>query len=218
MPSQRPSPFSAAATKAWPRAGIRSQQQPLRMLSRSEGAASRVPAAPFMHGVAPRRQRASPPLVAAAAAAAAAAPAINIAGMTDTQRAQQAHDWGYSQLGLPLPDGVSVSVLAETFAPEVFQIDLRQVAARLALAAAAMAAGYAWLWLQHSICPLWQQALCWAVIGTGYTGAFMIASDAAHFAMWPEEPLLQDIVGAALMAPALWPLEAWRLQLFHHLM
>jgi hypothetical protein len=51
--------------------------------------------------------------------------------------------------------------------------------------------GYSYLVFWHSICPLWQQVLAWAVIGTGYFGVFQTAVDCAHFAFWPTRPLLQ---------------------------
>jgi fatty acid desaturase len=81
-----------------------------------------------------------------------------------------------------------------------------------------MAAGYAYLWFWHSICPLWQQLLCWVVIGTGYFGVFQTAVDCAHFAFWPQRPLMQDALGAVLMAPALMSYEVFRLKYFNHLM
>jgi fatty acid desaturase len=88
----------------------------------------------------------------------------------------------------------------------------------LALSVGLMAVGYAYLWFWHSICPLWQQLACWLVIGTGYFGIFQTAVDCAHFAFWPQRPLLQDVLGAVLMAPALMSYAVFRIKYFSHLM
>jgi hypothetical protein len=138
---------------------------------------------------------------AAAARLAGRAASLDLAALDDVALAQQAHDWGYTQLGRPVPAGVSLNALAETLPPDTFQIDMKQAFGRLALALGLMAAGYWWLWYQHSICPLWQQLVCWVAIGTGYFSAFMTATDAAHFVLWPQEPGLQASGGPARGRP-----------------
>ncbi|GBG00516.1 omega-6 fatty acid desaturase [Raphidocelis subcapitata] len=127
-------------------------------------------------------------------------------------------DWGFSRLGAPFPEGVSLHSLAETLSPAHFDVSPRKAFAGVALAAAAIAAGCWWQAYMHSICPAWQQVLCWLAIGTGYFGAFQSAVDCARFCFWPQRPLVQDVIGAALMAPALVPYEGWRLQQFNHLL
>jgi hypothetical protein len=116
----------------------------------------------------------------AAAGAAAGTIAEQLAGMDDVQRAQQGQDWGYDRLGAPLPEGVSLTALANQLPPSVFTTDAAQAATRAACSLALMAAGYAWLAYMHSICPLWQQLVCWLAVGTGYFGLFQLAADAAH--------------------------------------
>eukprot|EP00775_Hariotina_reticulata_P008875 gene8875-9054_t len=81
-----------------------------------------------------------------------------------------------------------------------------------------MAAGYSYLWYWHSLCPLWQQLVCWVVIGTGYFGVFQSAVDCCRFAFWPQRPRVQDLLGAVLMAPALVSYELFRLKYLNHLM
>lgn len=138
--------------------------------------------------------------------------------LSETQLQQQAQDWGYLQLGRPLPEGLSLTAIADTMPDEHFKLDLVRAVGYLALSVAVMAAGYAYLWYWHSICPWWQQLACWLVIGTGYFGVFQSAVDCAHFAFWPQRPAVQDVLGAALMAPALISYEVFRLKYFNHLM
>jgi fatty acid desaturase len=138
--------------------------------------------------------------------------------LSDAELQQTAADWGYVQVGRPLPEGISLTALAETLPDKVFALDLSKALGYLGLSLGVMALGYSYLWFWHSICPLWQQMLAWTVIGTGYYGVFQTAVDCAHFAFWPERPWIQDVLGAVLMAPALISYELFRLKYFNHLM
>lgn len=138
--------------------------------------------------------------------------------MSDAELQQAASDWGYVQIGRPLPEGVSLTAIADTLPDQVFALDLPKALGYLGLSLAVMAAGYSYLAYWHTICPLWQQLLAWVVIGTGYYGAFQTAVDCAHFVFWPERPLIQDVLGALLMAPALISYELYRLKYFNHIM
>jgi fatty acid desaturase len=138
--------------------------------------------------------------------------------MTDAELQQAAADWGYVQVGRPLPEGISLTALAETLPDQVFALDLGKAVSYLGLSLGVMALGYSYLWFWHSITPLWQQLLAWVVIGTGYYGVFQTAVDCAHFAFWPERPLIQDVLGAVLMAPSLISYELFRLKYFNHIM
>ena len=138
--------------------------------------------------------------------------------MSDAELQQAAADWGYTHIGRPLPEGVSLTALAETLPEEVFTLNLTKALGYLALSLGVMALGYSHLVYWHSICPLWQQLLAWVVVGTGYYGVWQTALDCAHFAFWPERPLVQDVVGALLMAPALMSYAVVRLKYFNHIM
>jgi hypothetical protein len=105
---------------------------------------------------------------------------------TSTRPPLEKQDWGYTQLGRPFPDAISLPALAETLDPALFKTDLKKAAAGLAVSLALIAAGCGWQAYMHSICPLWQQAACWVAVGTGYFGAFQAAADCAHFAFCPE--------------------------------
>ena len=149
---------------------------------------------------------------------ASASAATGLDALDDAELAQQAQDWGYARLGRPFPEGVPLPALAEALDARHFEARPLALLAHLAAAAALIAAGCAWQAYMHSICPLWQRMICWLAIGTGYFGAFQAAADAARFLLLPARPLLQDVVGALLMAPALVPFEGWRLQHFNHLL
>ena len=68
----------------------------------------------------------------------------------------------------------------------------------------------------HSIIPLWQLAVCWMMVGTGYAGVFTLAHDAARGSLLPFAPAIQDILGTVLMAPSLYSFESWRLRFVSH--
>lgn len=138
--------------------------------------------------------------------------------LDDEQLQRQASKWGYIQVGRPLPEGLSLTAITDTVPDEHFELDLVKAVGYLAMSLGVMALGYSYLWYWHSICPWWQQFFCWVVIGTGYFGVFQSAVDCAHFAFWPSRPLVQDLLGATLMAPALISYEIWRLKYFNHLM
>jgi hypothetical protein len=144
--------------------------------------------------------------------------ALWLQDLNDTQLQQQAQDWGYQQIGRPLPEGLSLDTIAATIPDEHYQPDLLKAVGYLALSVAVMAAGYTYLWYWHSLCPLWQQLACWVVIGTGYFGVFQSAVDCGRFAFWPQRPRLQDFLGAVLMAPALFSYELFRLKYLNHIM
>ncbi|GLC38206.1 hypothetical protein PLESTB_001087900 [Pleodorina starrii] len=163
---------------------------------------------------------ASPAAAAASAAAATAADdpgATGVDGLDDTRKFVFADEWGFSRVGGDLPEGTSPATFSDMFPPRLFAFDARRAAAAVALPLAAMAAGYAWLWYMHSICPAWQTAAAAFLIGTAYTGLFKVAHECARFAFLPQSPGLQDALGLLLMLPSLYPYTSWRLRYMHHL-
>lgn len=139
-----------------------------------------------------------------------------IDGLSDQQRHQLAAEWGYEQLGTPLPSGITPAVLTQSMPLEVALIDEKRALLGVLAPIALMAAGYGWLWYMHTIIPGWQQALCWLMVGTGYFGLFVVAHDAARLALLPDNTELQNALGSLLMAPSLYSLEAWRVSLLIH--
>ena len=141
--------------------------------------------------------------------------------MDDEQLQALAKEWGFKQLGMPMPTGVPLAKISDCV-PLNFQVfDLQPFLLGLLVPIALMSSGYLWLWFMHSIIPGWQQALCWLLVGTGYFSLFNgMASDAARTALLPGTGGgpggLQAILGSILMAPSLYSLEAWRLSLMVH--
>ena len=127
-----------------------------------------------------------------------------------------AQEWGYTQLGAPLPPGVTPSVLARSIPDEHSRHDPKLLLLGLAVPLGLMAVGYAWMWYMHSIIPGWQQAICWLLVGTGYFGVFALGHEAARLALLPGNPGLQTGIGSLLMAPSLYSLEAWRVGIMVH--
>lgn len=89
------------------------------------------------------------------------------------------------------------------FPVRFFELQPRRLALAFGLPLAAMAAGYGWLAYMHSICPVWQQALCALLIGTGYAGLFKLAQEAARYSLMPQWPALQVRVCGRQGGPAL---------------
>ncbi|KAG1677836.1 hypothetical protein FOA52_008600 [Chlamydomonas sp. UWO 241] len=134
----------------------------------------------------------------------------------DEQRAALAAEWGYEQLGAKLPAGLGLGVVGQAVPEEVTLLDWKALALGIALPLSLMVAGYAWMWYMHGIIPGWQQAICWVLVGTGYFGLFTVAHDASRMALLTDNPELQTTLGSLLMAPSLYSLEAWRVQLLIH--
>lgn len=145
-------------------------------------------------------------------------PATSLDGVPETQKYILADEWGYTAVGADLPEGTTPQLFAAMFPPQFFGFDAARAALSIALPLAVMAAGYGWLWYWHSICPLWQQLLCAIVIGTAYTGLFKVATECARFSFLPQAPVLQDSLGALIMAPSLYAIHSWRLGHLHHLL
>lgn len=108
--------------------------------------------------------------------------------LSETQRYVLADEWGFDLLGSSFPPGIDPSVLTLGVPEQLFEHDLSKAVVGLLRPLALMAAGLFWLWFMHGIIPLWQKAICWAAIGTGYAGVFMLAHECARGAYLPDSP------------------------------
>lgn len=99
-----------------------------------------------------------------------AAASTSLDGLPETQKYVYADEWGFSRVGADFPPGSHPSLFSQLLPQALFAFDARAAVAAVAVPLAAMAAGYGWLWYMHSIAPVWQQALCAALIG-GLGGA-----------------------------------------------
>ena len=102
-----------------------------------------------------------------------------------------ADEWGYDTVGTSLPAGIDPHVLLKAVPDEAMQHSTRKALAGLVAPLALMAAGYAWMWFMHSIIPLWQQLICWMMVGTGYAGIFNLAHECARNTFLPFAPVTQ---------------------------
>ncbi|KAG2447909.1 hypothetical protein HYH02_007363 [Chlamydomonas schloesseri] len=148
----------------------------------------------------------------------AAAASTSLDGLAETQKYVLADEWGFSRVGADFPAGSHPSLFSQLLPQALFAFDGRAAAAALVVPLAAMAVGYGWLWYMHSIAPLWQQAICAVLIGTGYAGLFKVAHECAMLRFIPQMPGLQSALGTLLMAPSLYSLPSWRLHHLHHLL
>ncbi|PNH00494.1 Omega-6 fatty acid desaturase, chloroplastic, partial [Tetrabaena socialis] len=137
-------------------------------------------------------------------------------GLPETQKYVLAEKWGYSRVGADLPTGTTALSYGAAIPARFFEVDGLRAAAAVAGPLAVMAAGYAWMWYWHSICPVWQQAVAGVLIGTAYAGLFKVAHECARYNFQPLSAELQDLVGSLLMAPSLYAFIPWRLQTLHH--
>jgi hypothetical protein len=120
-------------------------------------------------------------------------------------------------VGRPLPEGATTDILAHAIPPELYEPCPEAALGHIASSSALVAAGF---WIQHhwhSILPPHLQLASWLLVGVGYFGLFVLATEAAMFRLLPETPLLQEVVGVALMAPSLYAFESVRLKAFAHL-
>nr|ANF04698.1 omega-6 fatty acid desaturase [Chlamydomonas sp. ICE-L] len=143
--------------------------------------------------------------------------ADRLANMDETQRLVLADEWGFTTVGELLPDGADPIILASSMSDDVRDIDGGTAFTRALAPLALMVSAYAWMWFMHSIIPVWQLVICWIAIGTGYTGLFTLAHDAARGALTPSAPRLQEFLGSLIMAPSLYSFQAWRLRFISHI-
>lgn len=142
--------------------------------------------------------------------------ATTIDHLPHTQKYVLADEWGFQQVGGSFPEGTPSYVIAEQLPDELLERDTLKGLVSLALPLALIVTGVAWMSYWTGLCPIWQKLLCWISIGTGYTGLFAVAHDAARMALLPDRPRLNDFIGSLLMAPSLFSLESWRLRFLNH--
>jgi hypothetical protein len=121
-------------------------------------------------------------------------------------------------VGRPLPEGATTEILAQAVPAELYRSKPEVSLGHILTSSAIMAAGY---WIQHhwhSILPLHLQLASWLLIGVGYFGLFILATEAAMFRLLPETPTIQDIIGVALITPSLYAYETVRLKAFSHVL
>ncbi|CAI7766173.1 unnamed protein product [Closterium sp. NIES-53] len=142
--------------------------------------------------------------------AAVAAPVSN--PLSDPQeRERLAEEYGFRQIGEPLPDDITLKQVIDTIPAEAFEINEWKAWKTVVLTIAAMALGEVFIYNS----PWYLLPFAWAWAGTAFTGFFVVGHDCAHKA-FSKNKLVEDIVGTVMMAPLIYPYEPWRFKHDRH--
>lgn len=123
------------------------------------------------------------------------------------QRMHLAEEYGFTQIGEPVPDNVTLKNIIDTLPPEVFEINSFKAWRSVVTSVAAYSLGiYA-----ISRSPWYLLPLAWAWTGTAVTGFFVIGHDCAHKS-FSKNKMIEDIVGTLAFLPLIYPYEPWRIK------
>lgn len=126
-------------------------------------------------------------------------------------REMLAEEYGFTQIGEPIPPSITLKKVLDTFPPEVFEINEWKAWRNVVLSVVAYAAG---LFMIAKV-PWYLLPLAWAWTGTAATGFFVIGHDCAHKS-FSKNKLVEDIVGTLLFLPLIYPYEPWRIKHDRH--
>lgn len=119
--------------------------------------------------------------------------------------------YGFTQIGEPVPDNVTLKNVIDSLPQEVFEIDDTKAWKTVAISVAAYSLG---LFLIAKA-PWYLLPLAWAWTGTAITGFFVIGHDCAHKS-FSRNKLAEDIVGTLAFLPLIYPYEPWRFKHDRH--
>ncbi|KAL0286450.1 UNVERIFIED_CONTAM: Omega-6 fatty acid desaturase, chloroplastic [Sesamum angustifolium] len=112
-------------------------------------------------------------------------------------RQQLCQEYGFQQIGEPLPDNVTLRDIIDTLPKKAWKSVLVSVTS------------YALGIFMIAKAPWYLLPLAWAWTGTGITGFFVIGHDCAHKS-FSRNKLVEDIVGTLAFLPLIYPYEPWR--------
>eukprot|EP00475_Leptophrys_vorax_P025466 TRINITY_DN3567_c0_g1_i1.p1 TRINITY_DN3567_c0_g1~~TRINITY_DN3567_c0_g1_i1.p1 ORF type:complete len:476 (+),score=13.66 TRINITY_DN3567_c0_g1_i1:77-1429(+) len=127
------------------------------------------------------------------------------------ERARLAEEYGFRQIGEPLPDNVTLKQVIDTIPQEAYEINDFKAWKTVVLSLAAFALGE----FAIANAPWYLLPLAWAWTGTAFTGFFVVGHDCAHKS-FSKNKLVEDIVGTLMMAPLIYPYEPWRIKHDRH--
>eukprot|EP01018_Ginkgo_biloba_P035358 Gb_08625 [translate_table: standard] len=127
------------------------------------------------------------------------------------ERRRISEEYGFTQIGEPVPDDVTLKKVMDTLPQEVFKIDDIKAWKSVAISVAAYSLG---LYLIAKA-PWYLLPLAWAWTGTAVTGFFVIGHDCAHKS-FSKNKLVEDIVGTLAFLPLIYPYEPWRFKHDRH--
>ncbi|XXG58867.1 hypothetical protein AAC387_Pa04g1062 [Persea americana] len=121
------------------------------------------------------------------------------------RRKQLCESYGFTQIGEPLPETVTLKDVLDTLPKKVFEIDDVKAWKLVLISVTSYALGI----FMISKAPWNLLPLAWAWTGTAVTGFFVIGHDCAHKS-FSRNKLLEDIVGTLAFLPLIYPYEPWR--------
>eukprot|EP00270_Netrium_digitus_P003989 TRINITY_DN1484_c0_g1_i3.p1 TRINITY_DN1484_c0_g1~~TRINITY_DN1484_c0_g1_i3.p1 ORF type:complete len:484 (+),score=93.09 TRINITY_DN1484_c0_g1_i3:60-1454(+) len=127
------------------------------------------------------------------------------------ERQRLAEEYGFQQIGEPLPSDVTLKQVLDSLPPEVFEVDDLKAWKTVAISLASFSLGIGLI----AVSPWYLLPLAWAWTGTAFTGFFVIGHDCAHKS-FSKNKLLEDIVGTVMFMPLIYPYEPWRLKHDRH--
>ncbi|XP_073104020.1 omega-6 fatty acid desaturase, chloroplastic isoform X3 [Elaeis guineensis] len=129
----------------------------------------------------------------------------------EEQRKQLCEMYGFTQIGEPLPDNITLKNVMDTLPKKVFEIDDMKAWKSVLISVTSYALGIFML----SKAPWYLLPLAWAWTGTAATGFFVIGHDCAHKS-FSRNKLVEDIVGTLAFLPLIYPYEPWRFKHDRH--
>ncbi|KAK6942287.1 Fatty acid desaturase domain [Dillenia turbinata] len=142
---------------------------------------------------------------------AAAVPVVPSPLESAEYRKQLAEKYGFTQIGEPLPDDVTLRDVIATLPKTVFEIDDFKAWKSVLISVTSVALGI----FMIAKAPWYLLPLAWAWTGTAFTGWFIIGHDCAHKA-FSRNKLVEDILGTVAMMPLIYPYEPWRFKHDQH--
>ncbi|CAO2822512.1 unnamed protein product [Amaranthus hypochondriacus] len=132
--------------------------------------------------------------------------------MDDTQNLKQlAENYGFKEIGEPLPDDVTLRDIIASLPKKVFEINEMKAWGSVLISMTSYALGI----FMISKAPWYLLPLAWAWTGTAVTGFFVIGHDCAHKS-FSKNKLVEDIVGTLAFMPLIYPYEPWRFKHDQH--
>ncbi|KAI3879715.1 hypothetical protein MKW92_044909 [Papaver armeniacum] len=130
---------------------------------------------------------------------------------TSEYRRKLSEIYGFTQIGEPLADDITLKDIIETLPKKVFEIDDVKAWKTILVSITSYTLGI----LMIAKSPWYLLPLAWAWTGTAVTGFFVIGHDCAHKS-FSRNKLVEDIVGTLAFLPLIYPYEPWRFKHDRH--
>ncbi|KAK1323106.1 hypothetical protein QJS10_CPA02g01281 [Acorus calamus] len=127
------------------------------------------------------------------------------------QRKQMCESYGFTQIGVSLPQNVTLKDVMDSLPKKVFEIDDIKAWKSVLISVTSYALGICMI----AKSPWYLLPLAWAWTGTAVTGFFVIGHDCAHKS-FSRNKLVEDIIGTLAFLPLIYPYEPWRFKHDRH--